>query len=209
MPTAKNGTDRGLCSRPSTHSGYHANDTCRSCGDELTASNSYASRKTGGHCCIPCHKREKKIREGQKDRNCQIPNSLHTFPCGCIGVLPALKSANQFARSVTRSVPSSPGFICRVGGILSSAQINARRSGYMPIPIATLHVVIRQLMAVATCWLCKEPLIWPTVYALGHTPHLHHNHETGEIYGFTHPKCNPRALEKEIEMLRSELRRVK
>jgi hypothetical protein len=39
----------------------------------------------------------------------------------------------------------------------------------------------------------------------GKTPHLHHDHNTGKLFGFTHNHCNPRALEDEIERLKKEL----
>jgi hypothetical protein len=53
------------------------------------------------------------------------------------------------------------------------------------------------------CWRCKQPLEW--AFTVGKTPHLHHNHKTGEIYGFTHPRCNPNALEHEIDELKQRI----
>lgn len=40
-------------------------------------------------------------------------------------------------------------------------------------------------------------------------PHLHHDHETGKIYGFTHPVCNPYAERKMIIRLRKEIRELR
>ena len=54
------------------------------------------------------------------------------------------------------------------------------------------------------CWRCRKPMHWENL-GKGKTPHLHHNHETGEIYGFTHSRCNPSALEEEIRELRKEI----
>jgi hypothetical protein len=58
-------------------------------------------------------------------------------------------------------------------------------------------------MRVKECWRCRQPLEW--VFGRGKTPHLHHDHETGEVHGFTHPSCNPKALLHEIDDLRKEL----
>jgi hypothetical protein len=62
------------------------------------------------------------------------------------------------------------------------------------------------MMEASVCERCKKPLLWDT--NAKKLPHLHHNHETGEIYGFTHPRCNLRALEDEIEHLRKEIRQL-
>jgi len=43
---------------------------------------------------------------------------------------------------------------------------------------------------------------------MGKTPHLHHDHETGEIFGFTHPVCNPHALQDEIDELRKQVKHL-
>jgi hypothetical protein len=59
------------------------------------------------------------------------------------------------------------------------------------------------MMEEPNCERCGEALKWE--FGVGKTPHLHHNHETGEIYGFTHPVCNPQAMEQEIERLRTNL----
>ena len=37
------------------------------------------------------------------------------------------------------------------------------------------------------CEGCKGPLNWS---GARHNPHLHHNHETGEVYGYAHGRCN-------------------
>jgi hypothetical protein len=74
------------------------------------------------------------------------------------------------------------------------------------MPADTPHAEIRKLMEEPNCERCGEPLSWE--FGAGKTPHLHHNHITGEIYGFTHPVCNAEALEKEIDRLRELLKRA-
>jgi hypothetical protein len=63
------------------------------------------------------------------------------------------------------------------------------------------------MMAEPNCERCGEPLVWE--FGLGKTPHLHHNHETGEPIGFTHPVCNPRAMEDEIDRLKAVVKKLK
>jgi len=68
-------------------------------------------------------------------------------------------------------------------------------------------------MKAKECWRCKKPLAW--IFGRGKTPHLHHNHNHipntgeiyGEIYGFTHSRCNPNALEQENDELRERVRK--
>jgi hypothetical protein len=63
------------------------------------------------------------------------------------------------------------------------------------------------MMAEPNCERCGEPLVWE--FGLGKTPHLHHNRETGEPIGFTHPVCNPRAMEDEIDRLKAVVKKLK
>jgi hypothetical protein len=68
----------------------------------------------------------------------------------------------------------------------------------------TPHSVIRAMMEEPNCVLCSLPLTWE--FGMGKTPHLHHNHVTGEIYGFTHARCNAHDLMREIDRLRDQIK---
>jgi hypothetical protein len=150
-------------------------------------------------------KNKKKIAEQRRNRykhklrKRQVPGAPHTFLCGCSGVLPIKGESNQFSRFKS----GGSGFICRALYILLASKEAARRGGYAPIDKRTPHSLIRELMKVKECWRCRKSLEW--VFGKAKTPHLHHNHETGEIYGFTHPHCNPKALEHENEELRERI----
>lgn len=203
MPRAKNGADRGSCTRPYGHGfNQHGSGTCTDCGVVLTTKNSKASVATkGSGKCRVCLTKWAQERRGMKPRNYQKPGSTHTFPCGCSGVLPERpEDANKFATRAT----GTGAFGCRAASIIYGSQASARRDGNKPIPLDTPHSVIRKLMNEPNCERCGEPLVWN--FAPGKkAPHLHHNHDTGEIYGFTHPVCNPRALEREIARLRGQV----
>jgi hypothetical protein len=70
----------------------------------------------------------------------------------------------------------------------------------------TPHSFIHTMMQRDICVICGEPLEWK----LGQitTPHLHHDHLTGQIYGFAHAKCNPGAEAKEIFRLTAEIEKL-
>ena len=138
---------------------------------------------------------------GVSPRNSQIAGDMHRFPCGCVGILPKSRSNNQFA---CRSVR---GFMCRVSSILLNSQKSAYRKGYTAMALSTPHNIIRQMMSAPECVRCQQPISW-SLLSKSTTPHLHHNHETGEIYGFTHARCNPLALEQENDRLRAQLKTV-
>src|SRR6266851_7348193 len=194
VKTAKNGVNRGKCTLLARHSGGdHVNSTCLSCGRRT-------QRKTDGRCreCYNESRRQKQHQKhSNKPMNFQMSGSSHTFPrCGCSGILPARRSeSNLFTRSV-----GGRSWQCRVGMILLNSRRDAVKWAYVPIDINTSHSVIRKLMEIKICWRCKQPLEW--VFGSGKTPHLHHDHKTGEIYGFTHPRCNLQALEHEIGELK-------
>jgi len=134
--------------------------------------------------------------------NRRIVGKEHTFPCGCGGVLPAQGEANKF-------VTWSPynGFSCRARIIIRASVQGAKEQGHKPINPDTPHIVIRTMMEKPNCERCGEPLKWE--FGLWKTPHLHHNHETGEPLGFTHPVCNTQAMENEINKLREENRKLR
>lgn len=170
---------------------------CKSKFTELNASLSVLHKKYG--YCRQC------IREksGANKVNRQVPKSFHRFPCKCSGILPKRGDSNKFAYShAVQHV-----FGCRVTSILSRSQKSANRYGYKPINSDTSHLVIRKMMQENSCVVCHNPLKW--AFGRGKTPHLHHDHETGEIYGFTHANCNPIALQKRIFELEAEVKKLK
>jgi len=195
VKVAKNGVKRGSCTNRAGHQGKHGNKTCSHCGVALTKENSHTSHlRNGGWCKVraleyACEK------YNRVPRNVQRPGSFHTFTlCGCSGILPPKGESNKFSQVAS----------CRVSKILGVSQVAARKFGHTPIDIKTPHSVIRELMEEENCWRCSKPLSWEV--GAGKTPHLHHNHETGAIYGFTHPHCNPQALEHRIDELEEQLK---
>ena len=117
-------------------------------------------------------------------RPSQIPGEPHIFPCGCRGVLPLhTGESNLFACGIGRT------FSCRISQILVSSNHWARQLKHVPVNRKTPHSLIRRMMGRPNCVLCGGPLSW-SVFRTGETPALHHNHGTGEIYGFTHSQCN-------------------
>jgi hypothetical protein len=176
---------------------------CSRCKTALTLNNtspSIVARGTG--CCRVCiKKRAEQFRRsrGVSPKRSQRPGEIYAFPCGCQGSLPAVRGENnKFARS-----PSGREWICRASNIIRNSQQLAKIRNYNPIDPNTPHSVIRAFMDDPLCERCKQPLNWE--FKRGKTPHLHHDHETGEIYGFTHSQCNPKDLELEIERLRKLL----
>jgi len=199
LPKAANGADRGFCTRQGAHIGRHGNNTCYTCGTNLTVKNSSPSHR---QCrkCINDFRRELWQRQGRSPRNLQIPGSKHVFPCGCSGFLPSRGKSNKFAARSGRA------WSCRVLHILHSSLHSAKENKHKPVDQGLSHSVIRKMMEESDCWRCHKSLVWKL--GLGKTPHLHHNHNTGEIYGFTHPRCNPNVLEQEVDELREELFRL-
>jgi hypothetical protein len=203
VPKAKNGVYRGVCGRLPTHNGRHANGTCTQCAVSLTFKNAAKNVvNLGQGMCRICRRYNIRNRLGQNPKNYQRSGRKHTFiNCGCAGVLPRYGGNNKFAAK------SGPVFICRVTRIIIGSQSRGKLYEYAPIPRSTPHSVIREFMEEPNCERCGEPLKWE--FEVGKTPHLHHSHETGEIYGFTHPTCNPQALENEIDRLKKLIRRQK
>jgi hypothetical protein len=198
LPKAKNGAvrGRGTCERPKNHSAGHGARACYDCGVRLTVKN--VNRYTtaqGSGTCRNCKRAYQRLRLGSKPRIYQELGAAYTFPCGCSGVLPMNNEPSKF-------VVYDKRFHCRVATAIIRSQYDGRKRGYASIPISTPHSVIRKMMEQPNCELCGESLVWE--FGLGKTPHLHHNHETGEVYGFTHSSCNPRALEREIGRLKVE-----
>jgi hypothetical protein len=204
---AKNGVERGSCTNRAGHQGQHGSKTCPCCGTVLTKENVYGNqwKNNSGWCKGCCLKKQNKIqRKGDNHipRKVKTPGSFHTFTlCGCSGILPQKGKSNKFA--VCNDIYGTySGSQCRVKDIFSASRCSAERGGHTPIDPQTSHSVIRKLMEIKICWLCHKPLVWKL--GPGKTPHLHHNHETGEIYGFTHPRCHSKAQEHEIDDVRNE-----
>jgi len=101
---------------------------------------------------------------------------------------------------------SGSGWFCRVGRILNASLADAKKDKCAPIDPATPHAIIRALMDIPLCERCRRPLMWEI--GAWKTPHLHHSHESGEVFGFTHAKCNPRAVEIENDRLKDENARL-
>lgn len=152
--------------------------------------------KKGGKC-RNCQRENIRKLYGYKPDKKQEPGKLYQFPCGCEGILPEQKGeSNLFARFDS----NCQVWKCRILMILNGSRALGRKYGYCPIPMNTPHSVIRKMMERQNCELCRQPLIWNVGF--NKTPHLHHNHSTGEIYGFAHFRCNTRALEEEVRLLR-------
>jgi len=96
---------------------------------------------------------------------------------------------------------------CRISGILAQDQVRAKKRGYAPMRQDVPHSQIRRMME-ELCVHCGEPLDWERL-GVGKTPHLDHDHETGEVNGFSHSSCNPRALKNMIEKLKADCAQFK
>ncbi len=205
MPLAKNGNERGVCSREANHRQRHGNHTCYRCGVQLTSKSAPPSKMRRGGVCRKCFVEENRERLGQTPQVYQVARSQFMFICGCSGVLSARGQSNQF----TLWTNGKPGYFrCRVSNILRSSAGDAKKHGYTPINPNTPHLVIRQMMEEKNCTLCGNPLDW-SVLGRGTTPHLHHDHVTGQIYGFAHAKCNPLALQRRVRELETEVKQLK
>jgi hypothetical protein len=205
---AKNGADRGVCDHLSGHSGKHHSLTCPNCGVHLTPQNTCPyniSRKTGK--CRDCSTKNSRLlrskREGKPVEafRPQLFGNLYHFRCGCVHMLPTQRVSTKFVLW-----NGTGNFRCRVDSILQHSQWAAKKWNYAPMPLDTPHAVILKLMGVSRCERCGESLSWDDL-GRKNTPHLHHDHLTGEIYGFTHNRCNLQAMENEINRLKTELRK--
>lgn len=192
------GKPRGFCLRLYKHCGPHGNNLCTMCGIQVRP-----TRHSWCHGCQKINRRSKGIAPPLRQR----AGEFWVFSCGCRCVLPSEGESNKFARwdgSIKHGVFAH---YCRAAIIISSNIHTSRRGGYKSISPNTPHSVIWALAKEKDCWRCHKPLVWDL--GLSKTPHLHHDHRTGEIFGFTHPKCNLHALEDEIEELKIEIRRLK
>ena len=196
--TITGGKRTGLCARTLGHKGRCANNFCSVCG--------VLPKITSGRCrsCDLKYQRDRRRATGCLPMNVQNSGELHTFPCGCTGVLPQKGAPpNKFAGSRG----NGRSFLCRISQIITTSETHARIGGYKPIHRGIPHAAIRLLMEETDCERCGEPLVWE--FGRGKTPNLHHDHDTGKLFGFTHHHCNPRALEDQIERQRAEIERLK
>jgi len=69
-------------------------------------------------------------------------------------------------------------------GILSVARGAAHRRNYAA-PQITPEDLVRLMSKSDECVMCGSGLVWTKP-----RPHLHHDHKTGEVKGFSHPNCN-------------------
>lgn len=70
---------------------------------------------------------------------------------------------------------------------LTNQREQAKRGRYIPAAITAPEIVELRRNAVS-CPLCLQPLEWDKKDASA--PHLHHDHRTGKVYGYTHGNCN-------------------
>lgn len=216
MPKASNGADRGTCIKSPGHmhrgSIWHGNNTCPVCGVLKTKQNaSPRNLFVRGDKCRKCCTDTSRSWGGYKPRNAQRPGEIHKFLCGCEGVLPQKEGQSNFFASAKgedkRNCKRKRAWICRVSGLLNVQRQHAKKHGHRAADANTPHSVIREMMRAKNCILCGEPLVWKL--KIGQTPHLHHDHETGEQIGFSHFKCNTWALQKEVDRLKKENTRLK
>ena len=199
MPKAKNGADRGICIRPSGHYNDHGNGTCSRCGVYLSFDTAFYNVVMSGRgWCRQCTLEYRRKRYGFNPQNRIYPGKLHTFPCGCSDILPDPPCNNKFV--IWNK--SQGSFICRITVILHSSKLKATNAFYKSIPFNTPHFAIRKMMEEPNCVICGKLLTWE--FGRGKTPHLHHNHETGEIYGFACSRCNT----EELDALRTVIKRL-
>lgn len=207
---AENGAVRGACIRLKRHIGRCATGrlTCLKCATELTLENSAPSMVRRGGYCTKCNTRHNRKIRGTKPRNSQSAEQQHTFPCGCSGILPKVGESNRFARFQSRRTPIKPAWVCRVSAIVNGIEVQSRKGRYVSIAKDVSHDLIRSMMD-KPCYICDSPLDWDEHLKSGRAPALHHDHDTGEAYGFVHSHCNRRELEVVICKLRAQIRELK
>jgi hypothetical protein len=147
----------------------------------------------------------------------QQPNKKVHFPCGHSGTLPKLKSSNNCAKWVKDSGCRRGGsWICIIcarlkakessllysrgrgpvaglfgwaGVIIRTEICRAQKLGYKPARITLKKLIELRKNAIYCSDGCGQKLKWCTNGKFTN-PHLHHNHETGEVYGFVTSQCN-------------------
>jgi len=193
---AHNGADRGVCTKSVPHGSHHGNGTCPRCGVV----------RRGRGWCRACNRDAMRVISGSLPANRQTAGQPHTFLCGCPGILPERRGeSNKFARwSANKGQSNGGAWVCRIASILLNICRDARDGKYAAIDSDTPHSTVRKLMDEPLCERCEQPLNWGDL-GFGKTPHLHHDHTTGKIHGFTHNRCNPHAMDIEISKLKARI----
>lgn len=142
----------------------------------------------------------------------QHPNKLYKFTkCGHEGLLPELGVSNNFAHWTKNTYPRGGTWRCRAcerrsareygfgigpAGMLGWAKAliaknrrGALKHGYEPICITAKDLVILREKSKYCADGCGQKIIWSTGGTFGNAQ-LHHNHETGLVYGFVISRCN-------------------
>jgi hypothetical protein len=142
------------------------------------------------------------------------PGQLWTFKCGHSGILPPRGESNKAVLWWnSRSSSSGGNHVCRpcqlvqdrrrkkrtsalfgltwAKRLLVSQKAAARHGKYTPPNISAAQIVELKNTPWLTCCICQtgKELKWVKSARLTN-PHLHHNHDTGEVYGFAHALCN-------------------
>lgn len=142
------------------------------------------------------------------------PGQLWTFKCGHSGILPPRGESNKAVLWWNSKSSSSGGnHVCRpcqlvqdrrrkkdtsalfgftwAKRLLRSQKAAARYGKYTSPNISATQIVELKNTPGLKCCICLtgEELRWVKSARLTN-PHLHHNHDTGEVYGFAHALCN-------------------
>lgn len=202
MPKAMNGVDRGFCKRKKNHGGKHGSGTCSDCGTKLilkSAGRGVVLRKSG--LCFKCDLNYNRKRYNRKPREFQYVGKKHIFPCGCSGLLS--DTSNAFACRTQTGVKS---WMCRISSIIGSINKCSKKLKFQGIDSDISHNIIRKMMALP-CFYCNGPLNWSDLGA-NKTPHLDHDHKTGEIRGFAHARCNFHTFKETTDRLKKKLQKL-
>ena len=142
------------------------------------------------------------------------PGQLWTFKCGHSGILPPRGESNKAILWWNSKSSSSGGnHLCRpcqlvqdrrrkkhtsalfgfiwAKRLLRSQKAAARYGKYASPNISAAQIVELKNTPGLKCCICLtgEGLKWVKSARLTNA-HLHHNHDTGEVYGFAHALCN-------------------
>jgi recombination endonuclease VII len=138
-----------------------------------------------------------------------------TFRCGHSGIFPNLGEGNDVAMwSKNRSNSRGGYWACRVcnrdrcrsrvrgsgpqglqgwaKALFPPSMDHAHKRGYKSPQISPEKLVVLRETSKYCLDNCGQKLKWRTEYTEGRfiNPHLHHDHKTGEVYGFVTPHCN-------------------
>ncbi len=139
----------------------------------------------------------------------QFPGKEFCFSCGHRGILPELGVGNDFVRWHKHSRPhvhggywccktcsndyhrgiSSSGLYGWAKSIINASRKQAKLRGHEMVKISPEELIILRLNSIYCSDGCGQKLLWCTDGSFKN-PHLHHNHKTGEVYGFVTKVCN-------------------